>query len=212
MKTIRSDYLTNSEIREKAEEFREEYIGNYEIPVNILLIAEKQLDLKIVLEEGLGRRFDIDAYIAPNCEELWVDTTRYTKRTWEERLRFTFAHEIGHWYMHSQILEEIGWDTKEDWIETRCDQKNHNNISSFEIQSDEFAGRLLVPKQKLVEKIEEKQDKIDEFYDNASRPWIGFDDLKGYLASDICDDFKVTEKVVEKRIEKEDDIEDMLRQ
>jgi len=64
----------------------------------------------------------------------------------------------------------------------------------------EFAGRLLVPKEKLLEEIRRHQEKINEYKSIIGE---GEEELLEAISRLICDRFQVSPIVVQKRIRKE---------
>ena len=63
----------------------------------------------------------------------------------EERQRFTAAHELGHYFMHRNVLH-IGGEIKDRYIlkaEGMSDEK--------EVEANEFAGAFLMPLDKVFE-------------------------------------------------------------
>ena len=117
----------------------------------------------------------------------------------ENRLRFTYAHEIGHLILHEKEIRETTFRTPEDWIHFREDFLE-DDLNWFESQAYEFAGRLLVPKEKLFEEIQGLHAKIKEF-----RVLAGDEEesLIEAVSGVICEKFKVSRDVIQKRIRKE---------
>jgi Zn-dependent peptidase ImmA (M78 family) len=72
-------------------------------------------------------------------------------------MRFTLAHELGHavlhrelyeWYAQSDVNDVIGWTNLVRDFQVNADP-------FFERQANEFAGRLLVPREPLKRQFEE---------------------------------------------------------
>lgn len=79
--------------------------------------------------------FDIEQYMDVQC--------RY-----ENRLRFSFAHEIGHYMLHGYIYETFEIDTPQEYLNFVMNFPE-NEYKSFEWQANEFAGSLLVHRTRL---------------------------------------------------------------
>jgi Zn-dependent peptidase ImmA (M78 family) len=90
-------------------------------------------------------------------------------------------------------------DKSIDWFHFHEDFLE-DDLSWFEQHAYEFAGRLLVPKEKLREEIRKHQAKIDEY---KSLIGEGEEELIEAISRLICDRFKVSPIVVQKRIRKE---------
>ena len=78
---------------------------------------------------------------------------------------------------------------------------SEDDLFWFEQQAYEFAGRLLVPKKRLIEELENQRSKIDQF-----RALAESDDeelLIRAVSRIICDKFEVSDSVIFKRIKYE---------
>lgn len=73
----------------------------------------------------------------------------------------------------------------------------------FETQASEFAGRLLVPLDPLVEEFKSKRQSIIKKYSSWSSNKINDDDLFSMVAPMICSKFDVSAEVIERRLRKE---------
>ena len=75
-----------------------------------------------------------------------------------KRRNFTIAHEIGHWYLHSQLLKD-SIESFGDTLETtgfagKTEQR-------LEIQANHFASVLLIPKEIIQNELGEILEKYD---------------------------------------------------
>lgn len=66
-----------------------------------------------------------------------------TKITDQRRKRFSIAHELGHFEMH-QNTQELSLCLNEDIKE--INKKTYNSISNLEVEANEFAAELLMPR------------------------------------------------------------------
>lgn len=193
--------LSWEEIREKAEEFRRKYVKPPNlIPVPIEEILEFDLAIIPWPKKGLLQEIDIDGFLSNDLKYLFVDADIYDDPRQENRLRFTFAHEIGHFVLHKKEIQSCEFRTEEDWIHFREDM-SEDDLFWFEQQAYEFAGRLLVPLDQLKLELENKKDKIKLFRDT-----YGSDDddlLIQAISRVICGKFGVSEGVIRRRIKSE---------
>lgn len=114
------------------------------------MISFIELDLKLDLipYDGLFRGFGADAAIAADFTGIYVDEETYdmidNAPEWKlNRLRFSLAHELGHYFLHRDIFD--AQDLQDDchfldWL-NQHDGKKY----AIEQEANEFAGRLLVP-------------------------------------------------------------------
>ena len=184
-------------IRQKAEEFRNSFVNPVDkIPVPIIEILELDLSIEPIPIKGLMDRIDIDGFLTKDLKHICVDNDIYMDPRRENRLRFTYAHEVGHLILHEKEIKQTDFRTPEDWIHFREDFLE-DDLNWFESQAYEFAGRLLVPKEKLIEEIQALQAKIKEFRVLAGNEEESLIDA---ISGMICNKFKVSRGVIQRRI------------
>lgn len=89
-------------IRQKAEEFRRNYVKPIDlVPIPIIEIVEFELGIQPIPKAGLKRCIDIDGFLTRDLKNICVDLDVYEDERQINRLRFTYAHEIGHMYIRS---------------------------------------------------------------------------------------------------------------
>lgn len=82
-------------------------------------------------------------------------TIGINKKHHRNRQRFTFAHELGHYYLHR------GKDNVDVTFEDEVFYRIENS-SSIEYAANEFASRLLIPQERLAEKINEGMTDLND--------------------------------------------------
>jgi len=189
--------LTWNFIRKKAEEFRRNYVNPIDsVPVPIIEIVELKLGIQPIPKAGLKSRIDIDGFLTNDLKNICVDLDVYMDERQINRVRFTFAHEVGHLILHENEIRQCDFRTEEDWIHFHEDFLK-DDLNWFEQHANEFAGRLLVPKEELIREIQNHQNKIDEY---RSIIGDGEEMLIEAISRLICDKFKVSWIVIQKRI------------
>lgn len=168
------------------------------IPTPIELIIEKKLGLDIVIFRGYRDRFGIDGSLSTDLTNITVDEHVFAK--WPNRLHFTLAHEIGHYVLHQQELEELTADTPADWIQHILGT-HQTDYRKMEIQANIFAGCILVPGNKLASALNAARRKLADQGYGLSPEELSPTALS-YLAGDIADQFEVSTQVVEIRMRK----------
>ncbi|HCL00461.1 MAG TPA: hypothetical protein DHW42_10215 [Candidatus Marinimicrobia bacterium] len=199
MELLKPDWVPDEILWEKAEKFRRDYIKTEDVPVDVFEIIEIDFKIQPVPQPDLYGKCGIDAFLTPDCKELWVDQQRYFSNNWTNRSRFTIAHEIGHLYMHKKELSKLHFESINEWIDFRIN--NSQNVGRFEYQGHEFAGRLLVPKKLLLEEVAKFSNKITIYKKSAGNR--ANDPIISHIAGIICPTFGVSEQVISKRIIKE---------
>jgi len=180
-------FLSNDEIMKKADLFRKEFWGD-SIPVDIERIIELKLEFNIIPSPDLEKNCDVDALIASNWKDIYVDNDRYLDDRYQNRLRFSLAHEIGHFVLHKYIWESFNICNFEDFYRLIKDIPLEA-YSRLELQARKFAGYLLVPIEELIIEREKAIKKIGKSIDKET--------LNPFLAIPISKVFAVSEQVVE---------------
>ena len=203
---LRCQFIKKAEIRKVSEEFRNTYWKSGSIPIDMESIIERGLHLDIIPHRDISRLDKIDAYLKSDLTGIVVDITQYMdpKGRYENRLRFSFAHEIGHFVLHKYMHPEFGIDTPEDY----CDfvmNFPEAEYRSFEWQANEFAGSLLVPQDRFLEEIEHCKATLKErgvihlWDENREQVLVSLSPPLGRV-------FGVSDEVIERRITEERDL------
>lgn len=166
----------------------------------MLQIAEFELDLEIRPISRLKEDNDIDALLLGDWKTIVVDEIQYMDKRYSNRLRFSVAHEIGHYALHQRVIQTIPRDSVYAWIEFMRDIPE-KEYSFLEYHASEFAGRFLVPGEDL-------RREFDQALFLAKQNGISMDQLQDdvylqYLANPISRKFEVSASVIERRLTKE---------
>jgi len=150
MSNGKTKHLANDELWAAADRFRVSVLDEgSEPPIDVIYIVDVMLKQDIVPLPGLFAEQRMDAALMPDLCGFYVDEGSLTAweagSKWvENRLRFSFAHELGHYVLHRDIIAERkfnSFDNFKRWAGSAHD------LESAEYQANEFAGRLLVPRQ-----------------------------------------------------------------
>lgn len=183
--------LSYQQIGQLADSFLAQYHPSISLPIPIEQIAEKKLKMKIFEEIDLKKNYDVDGFLASDLKTIFIDFNIYTG--FENRSRFTIAHEIGHFILHSEIFQKLNINS----VETL------NNISAnisdedyrwLEYQAYSFASQVLVPKNSIINEIRKRIGKI---------PKLETPEVLATIAQDLLDVFKVSGEVILRRLQKE---------
>ncbi len=200
MNSINVPFVANEKIWEITENFREGIGGvASRVPIDIFEIIEFELGMDVVPRPGLKAEEGLDASITVDFTQIDVDYEMYLAkedRSSHRRARFSVAHELGHSILHKDLIEGFGISSELRWRDFQGNYMTREHFARLEIQAHEFAGRLLVPRQALIESIQKRKALLEQpGYENLSEKAKA----KG-LAVWICDDFILTWQVLEKRI------------
>ncbi|MFC1544588.1 ImmA/IrrE family metallo-endopeptidase [Gemmatimonadota bacterium] len=191
-------------IRAYAEDFLSRYHPQRLIPVPIERIVELGMGIDIIPVHGLKDAIDSDGYISNHFQSIAMDLRIY--KEYDNRRRFTIAHEIGHMVMHKQILEKFEFESIEEWkgFVTSIDPKQYSHL---EVQANKFAGLVLVPSGQLHEMyVKAEAMVLDSGFTRVEMP----DMFNGFACRWLAQKFSVAERTVEIRLKLEGIIKDEI--
>lgn len=183
--------LSYEKIGEIASEFLQTYHSSLSLPIPIEEIAESKLNLKIITEANLKKDYDIDGFLTSDLSTIFIDFNLYLK--FENRSRFTIAHEIGHFILHGEIFKKMAINSTTD-LYNRIESISDDEYGWLEYQAYSFASHVLVPKQQLIAELEKKIGKI---------PSHESPEVIAPVAQDLLDIFQVSGEVMLRRLQKE---------
>ena len=172
------------------------------MPVDVFSLAELQLGLDIIPFEDLFAKYDVDAAITIDFTGIYVDKAAYV--LWENgpvwkqnRLRFSVAHELGHFALHRDVAAQTSFSTFEEfarWLRGHDGQRY-----ALEQAANEFAGRLLVPVDRL-------QDCFEEFarrFDQQLPHWRHIEGVRQAFCDQVAPKFGLNAQVIAVRLDRE---------
>ena len=143
-------YLSRKKIATKTREILEEY-DLYDTPIDVELLIRK-LNIKLIKED---LEDEISGFLKlrgkNNMPVIVVNKTHA-----ETRQRFTLAHELAHFFLHSMYSLHV--DTKH--IQFRK-KESGPAVDVKEVQANQFAAELLMPRHILVNDLSDGMPAID---------------------------------------------------
>ena len=140
-------FVSNEEIKGQADLFRKKYWGDI-IPVDIEIIIEDKLDIEIIPVPGLKKQCNTDAFITSNWKSVSVDNKKYMDESYYNRLRFSIAHEIGHYVLHKNLYKDLKIRSLDDFRSFQNDVPG-KEYGYIKTQANKFANYFLIPRNKL---------------------------------------------------------------
>jgi len=143
-----------SQIWADVEQFRLEHLGSQctALPVDVFTIVELKLRLDVIPFDDLAAKYQIDAALTQDFRGMYVDAESYI--VWEKgpvwkqnRLRFTVAHELGHFVLHREQASKLKFSSFDQFAAHF--KGSGGPRYTIEQEANEFAGRLLVPIERL---------------------------------------------------------------
>src|SRR3989339_1486678 len=189
-------YRDYEEIRTEANKFLAKHHKSGEVPVPIEDIVEFNLKLNIIPIPGLRKLIETDGLTYGNKKAIAVDESVYDSRP--TRYRFTLAHEVGHIIIHPQCFDAdvTSIDKWKGYINGISDWQ----YGMMESQANCFAGLVLVPADKLKEKIPEAIKHVSKMMP-YSKEYHDF--MRDIIKSTVASSFDVSSQVIHIRMEKD---------
>ena len=196
-------FLADKVIASKAKKVIE-YCGISNIPVDIECLIERKFKLDIVPVPGMKQNLDIDGSCSSDLKEILVD--EYVYRNFENRYRFTIAHELGHVVLHSEYFKKLEFSSVPEWKNTLA-QLDEYDRAKMEYQSNVFAGHILVPSETLGEQFRTQLQSYQSQIETAKNNGLTRDSYVDYLVENIAYNlspiFKASKDVLIRRINHE---------
>ncbi|MEZ4873210.1 MAG: ImmA/IrrE family metallo-endopeptidase [Bdellovibrionales bacterium] len=193
---IRS-FIPPSEIEVATQEFLNEHHPEKTIPIPVEDIIEINLGINIVPTPGMMDSFGIDAMFAHDFSQINIDEHQFNSV--ETRARFTLAHELGHYVLHRQYVEEQKFEDTDQWKKFVLSDLHREPL---ETQANMFASTLLMPTDHVESQFEAAKQVLakNPTFANGKLP----DDvtLAPYLAKDMARAFNVSEETATWRVER----------
>lgn len=188
---------------EHVREFREQHncfeLNN--LPIDTVFLADVELGLDLIPLAGLSSKYRVEAALAADFTGIYVDEEIFDLEDrappWKQnRLRFSIAHEIGHYIMHREEFETSGFRTLETFLEWTASLGGRKY--DIEKEANEFAGRLLVP----IEKLESEFERLSSTFKEVPG-WRQLPDLRRRAAELLAQKFGVNQKAILTRFTRE---------
>lgn len=183
--------LSYKTIGQIADKFLEKHHSQISLPIPIEEIAEQNLKLKIIPIAKLKGNYDIDGFLTSNLNAIFLDLDIYLK--YENRTRFTIAHEIGHLVLHGSLFRKFNINSIEK-LNTFSNKLTDDEYSWIEYQAYSFASQVLVPTRQLLDEIKKKLGRVPI----NEMPEVFFP-----IAQDLLQIFQVSGEVFLRRLQKE---------
>ena len=184
-------WLESTEINKITEDILINF-GQQNIPIDIEYIVEVKYKLLIVPIEDLPQK----AYLTKDLEHIIVNKKFYNDSRLYDQYRFILAHELGHYVLHKYVYEQVNYFSIEEYINF-IKNFNEKQYGYFEWQANQFAGNILVPKNKLIDeyfKLYNNNPKL--LQERKENPLMAYFDEKSELAKI----FEVSDWVIDRRL------------
>lgn len=188
----------------KIEELRAEYelLQADQTPIDVFTFLEVDLGLDPIPFDDLVAKYRVEAAIKADFSGIYLDAEQYSLMEkgpeWKlNRLRFTVTHELAHYFLHRDLPQASHFASLLDFAKWTANYGGRKYTA--EQEANEFAGRLLVPEDRL-------GAMFDEFAIEAERLMPNFMDsgqLRDKFAERVAPRFGVNAQVVAIRLDRD---------
>jgi len=173
------------------------------VPVDVLTAIEVRLRLDVIPFPNLFSKYSVDAAVTPDFAGIYVDESSYCflegRPPWQfNRLRFSLAHELGHIVLHRERAGDLKFRTLEDFRDWM--RQYNQSRYSLEWEANEFAGRLLVP----IERLQEDFDQFAARTQEQFPAWWTNANLRESLCGQLGEIYGVHKDVISCRLDREE--------
>ena len=197
--------ITFAQCCDVAEEVRKQYWPSLEVPVDIDHIIDIKLGLGVIPMDGLRNNLDIYGFLTSDRSAIYIDSEMMITPKFEAVLRFTMAHELGHYFLHKDFYETNRVTSVNQW-KNLLSSIDGPNLAAYEDQADEFAGRLLVPVADLEKALMNISGFLKKFQE-TSKPHYGKEEFERiaplYAADLLTSQFNVPFELMYQRLMRE---------
>ncbi len=189
---------------EAVEAFRRTHLSTQadKLPVDVFSLVELVLRIDVIPFDDLTARYRVDAALTLDFKSLYVDAESYV--LWEKgpvwkqnRLRFTVAHELGHFVLHREQAARLKFSSFDDFA--LHFKGGDADRFGLEQEANEFAGRLLVPRERLQEQV----DRFARGIETIVPAWLRSEDLRLKFAESVAPKFGVHSQALLTRLDRE---------
>lgn len=163
------------------------------LPIDVDLLVEK-MGIDIFPCPGIKQISATDAFLCKKEKLIYVE-----QNIPNVRMRFSIAHELGHLIMHEKVFDDLNFNSIEEWKEVI---KNIDGWlwGTLERQADKFAGKLLAPKNLIIQNIANYREDILKAKKELGNE---YEPLNEYLAIPLSKVFLVSEWCMKIRLQSE---------
>ncbi|MGK5089207.1 ImmA/IrrE family metallo-endopeptidase [Bdellovibrionota bacterium FG-2] len=182
-----TSFLTSADIDKAVNAFLQKFHPSRSIPIPVEEIIETEIGAAITTIRGLMDELSIDGFFSNTFDELFIDYHIFMNRT--PRARFTFAHELGHFWLHYDYVTGQEIPSTQFWKQMKMEQQNQDH-SRFEVQANMFGAQLLMPKKEILREF----SRIKKAYEIKAKQTFPDAVIAPYVAKEVAKIFMVSEE------------------
>lgn len=186
------------------EELRSQYevLREDRTPIDVFTFLEIDLGLNPIPFDDLTAKYRVEAAITADFTGIYLDAEEYALMergpAWKlNRLRFTVAHELAHYYLHRDLPQKDNFSSLPNFA--RWTASLGGRKYTVEQEANEFAGHLLVPRARLKSLYDEFAPEAEKLVPN----FLAQGELRHAFAERAAPRFGVSSQVIEIRLDRD---------
>ena len=173
-------FRSSDEIEEAADQTRRRY-GATLIRVDVDWVLDVKLRMDLVPVPGLQRRIGGDAFTSRDWSAVYFDDSQAPTR-----LRFSLAHELGHYELHKKEIDALPTTTTiEEWAQLYTDLPE-DALDRVEVQANMFAAAFLMPRDELAERFKQALSAEERLRHAAVQQGLSRGDYLEYVVDHVA--------------------------
>ncbi len=182
---------------------RHELLREDRTPLDVFTFLEVDLGIDPIPFDDLTAKYRVEAAITADFTGIYLDAEQYALMErgpeWKlNRLRFTVAHELGHYFLHRDAPQQENFASLPDFA--RWTQNYGGRKNTLEQEANEFAGRLLVPEARLLTCFDEFASEAEQLIPNFTQS----SSLRDKFCERVSPRFGVNSQVIAVRLDRDD--------
>ena len=171
-------------------------------PIDVFTFLEVDLGLDPIPFDDLVAKYRVEAAIKADFSGIYLDAEQYALMEkgpeWKlNRLRFTVAHELAHYFLHQDLPQASHFASLPDFAKWTANYGGRKYTA--EQEANEFAGRLLVPEERLGQLFDEFAREADRLMPN----FMNSGQLRDKFAERVAPRFGVNAQVIAIRLDRD---------
>ena len=191
-------FILPSEIEEVAQEARHRFCLS-EVRVDVEFVLDVKLGMDLIPVPGLQNRIYGDAFTARDWSAIYYDP-----HPAQTRIRYSFAHELGHFLMHRQAIDGLPpTQSVDEWSELYTSLQS-DAVARAETQANMFASAFLMPSDNLINRLAYALEQVEPLRQEAAQAGVQrnayIDYVVDRIAAILAPDFDVSIEAMTWRI------------
>lgn len=205
-KEFSAPFLSRDDIKSSVDQFIDKYGNGWSYPLDVELLAE-DIGFNLRLLPHIEEKYEKLAILSHSTKDIIVEESLFLQERSKNRYRFSIAHELGHFVLHSNLFKNTGITTIEEWAQFLHDipedQKDY-----LEAQANKFAAHLLIPQNLLIKELTNYKPQIEKYLELF--PKADSSDTVSFIAPKLAPKYGVSEQTMEIRINNSNIIDEIL--